>query len=776
MHVVKCSIAIWCCVLLMYSNFCPGQVSAKIPFECKALEEEGDWSAKMVSGINSFLREQTTEVAVERQAIWERASKDDGNWAHFKAEQRDFLKKRLGMTKKRSLPAMEGIEDPMLASYATNAGGVRIQAVRWEVYEGLMSEGLYLRPEGAAKAQVVLIPDADMTPEVLAGMAEEPANFKGLAYRMAKSGIEVLIPALVDRSDRYSGSAILGRYTNQPHREWLYRQAYVLGHHIIGDEIQKVLSAVDWYEKKNSERNISLPIGLAGYGEGGLLALYAGAIDERVKSTLVSGYFENRKDIYQEPIYRNTFGIFKAMGDAEIAALHTPGFLTIEHCEFPEVSGPPAARAGRSGAAPGAIRTPDFSEVEAEYQRAMRWSTGQGGRMELVDAYEGGGGQAFSVRAMELFLSGLEVKGGLWDTNENPETPASWVSAHDRQKRLVRNMESYYQGVLDTCEQVRERYFWNRLDHQEGTDLHSAKAALRNELWSTLGRLPDPTQPLDIRARLVESNDKWTRYEVVLPVWKDVFAWGLLVVPTDIKKGERRPVVVCQHGLEGLPEDVVNTDPGFNKFPTYKGFATRLAERGFVTFSPHHPYRGEDNFRVLQRMANPLGYSLFSIMIGQHQRILEWLEGLSFVDPDRIGFYGLSYGGKSAMRIPAVLEKYALSICSGDFNEWIRKNASTQLRYSYVFTKEYEIPEWNLGQTFNYAEMAALIAPRGFMVEYGYLDGIGSVDWINYEFGKVRKHYALTGNAQKLRKEFFVGKHEINENGTYQFLEDLLMK
>src|SRR5690606_5724230 len=144
-----------------YSNFCPGQVSAKIPFKCKALEEEGDWSAKMVSGINSFLREQTTAVAAERQAKWERASKDDGNWAQFKADQRDFLKKRLGMTKKRSLPAMEGIEDPMLASYATNVGGVRIQAVRWEVYEGLMSEGLYLRPEGAVKTQVVLIPDAE---------------------------------------------------------------------------------------------------------------------------------------------------------------------------------------------------------------------------------------------------------------------------------------------------------------------------------------------------------------------------------------------------------------------------------------------------------------------------------------------------------------------------------------------------------------------------------------------------------------------------------------
>ena len=87
----------------------------------------------------------------------------------------------------------------------------------------------------------------------------------------------------------------------------------------------------------------------------------------------------------------------------------------------------------------------------------------------------------------------------------------------------------------------------------------------------------------------------------------------------------------------------------------YKAFARRLAERGFVTFAPHNPYRGADSFRHLQRLANPIGLSLFSIIIEQHKTILEWLASLRFVDEKRIGFYGLSYGGKSAMRIPAIL-------------------------------------------------------------------------------------------------------------------------
>ena len=62
------------------------------------------------------------------------------------------------------------------------------------------------------------------------------------------------------------------------------------------------------------------------------------------------------------------------------------------------------------------------------------------------------------------------------------------------------------------------------------------------------------------------------------------------------------------------------------------------------------------------------------------------------------------------MRVPALVTDYCLSICSADFNDWVWKNASTLSPYSYVWSGEYEIFEFNLGHTFNYAEMAALIA------------------------------------------------------------------
>ena len=77
------------------------------------------------------------------------------------------------------------------------------------------------------------------------------------------------------------------------------------------------------------------------------------------------------------------------------------------------------------------------------------------------------------------------------------------------------------------------------------------------------------------RSRKVYDKEKWVGYEVVLDVLPDVFAWGVLLVPRDLKPGERRPVVVCQHGRNGLPKDVIEGDQR-----AYHDFAARLESHG----------------------------------------------------------------------------------------------------------------------------------------------------------------------------------------------------
>jgi hypothetical protein len=87
-----------------------------------------------------------------------------------------------------------------------------------------------------------------------------------------------------------------------------------------------------------------------------------------------------------------------------------------------------------------------------------------------------------------------------------------------------------------------------------------------------------------------------------------------------------------------------------------------------------------------------------------------------------------------------------------------------------MFTGEYEMYEFNLGNTFNYAEMADLIFPRPFMVERGHGDGVAPDEWVAYEFAKVKRRYDLLGHGDRCEMEVFNGGHQINSKGTFDFL------
>jgi len=89
-----------------------------------------------------------------------------------------------------------------------------------------------------------------------------------------------------------------------------------------------------------------------------------------------------------------------------------------------------------------------------------------------------------------------------------------------------------------------------------------------------------------------------------------------------------------------------------------------------------------------------------------------------------------------------------------------------------MWSGEYEMYEWDLGNTFNYADMAYLIAPRPFMVERGHDDGVGIDEMVAYEYAKVRYLYANKLKIpDRIAIEFFAGGHEIHGKGTFAFLQ-----
>jgi hypothetical protein len=340
-----------------------------------------------------------------------------------------------------------------------------------------------------------------------------------------------------------------------------------------------------------------------------------------------------------------------------------------------------------------------------------------------------------------------------------------------RQKRQFDQLCEFTQQLQRDSGKKRQQY-WAKLNPTTFSKTpekwqEAAKEYRDYSYEEVIGKLPKPTEEPNPRTRVAYDEPKWKGYEVTLDLYPDVYAYGVLLVPKDLKPGEKRPVVVCQHGLEGRPQDVVNPK---KVTPYYNSFGAALADKGYIVYAPQNPYIGKNQFRQLQRKANPLKLSLFSFILRQHERTLDWLSTLPFVDDKRIALYGLSYGGKTAMRVPAIETRYCLSICSGDFNEWIWKNVNLEWPGSYMFTGEYEMFEFDLGHTFNYAEMAYLIAPRPFMVERGHDDGVGLDEYVAFEFAKVRRMYAKLGIPDRTEIEFFNGGHEIHSKGTYDFL------
>jgi hypothetical protein len=91
-----------------------------------------------------------------------------------------------------------------------------------------------------------------------------------------------------------------------------------------------------------------------------------------------------------------------------------------------------------------------------------------------------------------------------------------------------------------------------------------------------------------------------------------------------------------------------------------------------------------------------------------------------------------------------------------------------------MYYHEYEIMEFDLGNTFNYFETASLMAPRPFMVERGHWDGVGIDEYVAWEYAKVRRFYARSGIPDRTEIEFFNGPHQIHGVGTYKFLHKWL--
>ena len=747
---------------------------------------EGDLSAQMVAGIGRYLDREIAKAATVRLEKWEaRIAKDDETVRETDAEaMRKLLRQRLGMVDESFDSSFDVLQSPTIWPWpesltaANKAATYRALRVRWRVFDNVWGDGLLLQQSAEPKAIVIALPDADQDPTQIATLSPDVPDQLRFAYRLVQQGCTVLVPLLIDRETDSSGSEIMDVHTNEPHREWIYRQAFEVGRTLTGYEVQMVLTALDGLQTeiglpkfRPSAKDARPKIGVIGYGEGGLIALHAAALDSRIDATLVSGHFGPHDQLWQEPIYRNVFAYQRDFGDAELAALIAPRPVVVEHAIAPNFTSPPKAeRNQRSCAAPGAIKTPPLAAVESEVARAKRLHAS-------VSLIKGSNGEALapiSDAALLAFLQTLGFPANYEINRKSPGEPAEWEPRNESRFQYLafQQLEAHTQGVLGRCEFTRNAQdLWKKI--KPGDEWKAVqKEARRHFDEDVIGKLPADFLPPNPRSRVVLEKEKWIGYDMMLDVLPDVFAWGVLLLPKDLKPGERRPVVVCQHGLEGVPMDTITDDETSKAYAPYKAFAARLAERGFIVYAPHNPYRGQDELpRAPAQGATRSGCRCSRSSSRSTKSSRDWLASLPFVDPQRIAFYGLSYGGKTR-------DAHSRRASSATAFRFARPTSTSgcartpRLEYPVQLHVHRRIRDLRVGprphlqlRRDGAAHRAAAVHGRARPRRRRRHD-----EWVGYEFAKVRNGYNKLGIRDRTEIEWFDGPHTINGVGTFKFL------
>ncbi|MCA9105032.1 MAG: dienelactone hydrolase family protein [Planctomycetales bacterium] len=729
--------------------------------------------------VEAYVDRLTLERIEARQARWRKGlAQEAAAREAWREQQRLALRYVLGDRDARIAESRLSTETPLgeTSVVAANEWG-KVHAVRWPVFDDVEAHGLLLIPAAEPHADILLLGAADESPESVAGVGST-SDSTATAQAFWRAGCRVLIPLSVSRGNEASGDPRVRRL-NTTHREFLWRLAFFVGRHPWGYELATNQTGLD---ALLASRDSSRPLAVVGFADGGDAALHLIALDSRIDVAWIAGSWGSRDRAFSEPIDRCVYDSIDVGGAAELASLRT-GRIVVEAAARPSVDRPEPWE-GRDDAGTGSIATIPWAEVQGEWARLERYERIVGEdppRAARLFASEEGSGAWGSELAWEQVRTWLELDEAI--VPEPPRLLEDQRGAFDataRQVAWVRQWIEHGARLADASRAKRERY-WSRADRGSARDWDRSTLGYREELReSVIGRLPPPSGEPDVRSVVVERTETWTSYEVVMDVGDGMILTGVMVVPHEalqawqraIEDGtasERRwPVVVMQHGRNGRPYLLCQSDAHED---SYHAVGARLAERGFIVFAPQHLYLGEEAYRVVQRKCFALGMTFFAPMVRQHERLLEYLGSVPVVDPTHIGFYGKSYGGKSAMLIPAVLEGYTCSICSADFNEQVWKHTGLEHAFCFPFTLEYEHTEFDFADRFNYSELAGLIAPRWFMVERGHSDGVSLDSWVAYEYAPVRLLYDQLGRPERTRIEFFEGGHEINGVGTFEFLE-----
>jgi len=309
------------------------------------------------------------------------------------------------------------------------------------------------------------------------------------------------------------------------------------------------------------------------------------------------------------------------------------------------------------------------------------------------------------------------------------------------------------------------------------------KAAMLDEYRCKVGVVRTEGIPLRPRTQLALITDKYVLYHVMIDVCHGVELYGQLLIPRKIdglpqtdgpfKFKERAAAVICQHGLNESPDAVTGLHQ--TKQTGDHEFGRRLAEHGYVVFAPlillQEPVKPMD---IKAGKSAPVGRTHLAMVVAKTQRAIDFLQTLPFVAANRIGYYGFSTGGYSAIQSAPLLDRLVAIICSGDCRVGQRMPFTNQTRTSDIVLPHEDPDQGNSLNRFTLHDLTAMTVPRAICIEAGEQDATTMPKLPATDWSRAVAIYNQLGLANRIEVARFHGKHEIHGMQTIDFLDRFL--
>ena len=267
--------------------------------------------------------------------------------------------------------------------------------------------------------------------------------------------------------------------------------------------------------------------------------------------------------------------------------------------------------------------------------------------------------------------------------------------------------------------------------------------------------------------------------------------WGLAVLVMPDGASARRPapaVVVCHGTARAEGKYSVLTREG----PASEGYAIDLAQRGFVAVAPD-TYKfgelltqGEDlPYPEVEKRWNEANaelarahpeWSMDGRRLWDHQRLLDALDTLDFVEPKRYGVMGNSLGGRSAIFLAALDERIGAGVPSTG----ISPNVTNIFRSGAPRKSKWADYVASTGTAYDYQDLIALAAPRPLLVIEPFNDPYNPFLAANFQiYVSGQRAYALLGKPECFATLNHGDGHELPRDAcefAYRWLERWLKR